>query len=140
MVELHCVALLANSAPKAKELITTSLREKTEAALQVGLKYATSKGASQAYSQTKKAFRCLGVKGNCNVIKKFNFEASKEAAQEAAEAAQLKSQLENLLEVKEQIHVLQHHKEAAEAVSAQLVQGVRRKCAGCPHTVQDVRT
>ena len=42
---------------------------------------------------------------------------------------QLKNQLENLLEVKEQMQriVLGHHKEAAEAVSAQLVQGVRTK-------------
>ena len=85
MAELH--DLLANSRPEAKELITTSFREKTEAALQVGLKYATSKGASRAYSQTKTAFRCLGVKGGCNVIQKFNFEASKEATQEEAEAA-----------------------------------------------------
>ena len=66
------------------------------------------------------------------MIQKFSFEASKEATQEAAEAAQLKSQLENLLEVKEQID--------AEARSAQLVQGVREKCAGCPHMVQDGRT
>ena len=131
MVELH--DLLANSPPEAKELITTSFREKTEAALQVGLMYATnSKKASRAYMQTKMAFRRADIKGKGSVMQRFVSAASQEEAQEAADAAQIKSQFQNLLEVKEQID--------AEARSAQLVQGSREKCAGCPHMVQDGRT
>ena len=49
--------------PRAEEneLITTSFREKTEAALQVGLKYATGNEASRAYRQTLKAVCCKGL-------------------------------------------------------------------------------
>ena len=127
MADLH--DLLANSPPEAKELITTSFREKTEAALQVGIKYLPNSDVGRAYRRSRMFFGRAGLKGKGSAMQRFVFAASEEEAQEAAEAAQVKIQFENLLEVKEQMQriVLGHHKEAAEAVSAQLVQGVRTK-------------
>ena len=103
MAELK--VLLAICPPEAKQLITTSFREKTEAALQVGLMYANPQQGGKAYHQTKEVFRHAGLNGKDSekdsVMQRFVFAASQEAAQEAAEAAQLKSQLEKLLQVKE---------------------------------------
>ena len=87
------------SLAEADKLITTSFREETLAALQMGVMSANPKHSSKAYHQTKRVLFLFAAKGKeTSLTQRFLSAASQEA-----ETAQLKSQLEKLLQVKELI-------------------------------------